>query len=165
SSGRPARREADRLERAGPTLSGRLALHPHWWQGRPRSQPPRRQRPMCMASAAPDARCSGCGTRALQWETPGSHCADVASPPSCSTLTQPDTQGMAIDPYDVAICTALEADDAAGWAPAAPPIVQTSLFTYPTFDALLDAFAAEHRHRLYTRGQNPTVEILEPKAR
>ncbi len=70
---------------------------------------------------------------------------------------------MAIDPYDVAICTALEADDAAGWAPAAPPIVQTSLFTYPTFDALLDAFAAEHRHRLYTRGQNPTVEILERK--
>src|SRR5690606_3128635 len=57
----------------------------------------------------------------------------------------------------------IEADAGAGWSPAAPPIVQTSLFTYPTFEALLDAFAAEHRHRLYTRGQNPTVEILERK--
>ena len=70
---------------------------------------------------------------------------------------------MTIDPYDIAVCTEIEADAGAGWSPAAPPIVQTSLFTYPTFEALLDAFAAEHKNRLYTRGQNPTVEILERK--
>jgi cystathionine beta-lyase/cystathionine gamma-synthase len=45
----------------------------------------------------------------------------------------------------------------------AEPIVQTSLFAYPTFDALLEAFKAENRNPIYTRGQNPTVEVLERK--
>ncbi len=70
---------------------------------------------------------------------------------------------MTIDPYDIAVCTELEDDGAGSWAPAAPPIVQTSLFTYPTLEALVDAFAAEHKNPLYTRGQNPTVAILERK--
>ena len=45
----------------------------------------------------------------------------------------------------------------------ATPIVQTSLFAFPDFDALLAAGAAEMRNNVYTRGQNPTVEILENK--
>jgi cystathionine beta-lyase/cystathionine gamma-synthase len=43
------------------------------------------------------------------------------------------------------------------------PLVQTSLFTYPDFQSIVDALAAEHVHHVYTRGQNPTVEALERK--
>lgn len=87
---------------------------------------------------------------------------------------------MPIDPSDVALCLAPEgasradgphtadphtADPAGAWAPqpTAPPIVQTSLFSFPTFDALIDGLAAEHRSHVYTRGQNPTVEAVEEK--
>lgn len=70
---------------------------------------------------------------------------------------------MLIDPADVAIC--LE-DGGVGEGVAAPtsaPIVQTSLFTFPDFQSLVDALAAEHRRHVYTRGQNPTVEAVERK--
>jgi cystathionine beta-lyase/cystathionine gamma-synthase len=45
----------------------------------------------------------------------------------------------------------------------AEPIVQTSLFAYPNFAALIAAGARENRNYVYTRGQNPTVEVLEKK--
>jgi len=45
----------------------------------------------------------------------------------------------------------------------ATPIVQTSLFAFPDYDAYLDASAAENKNNVYTRGQNPTVEVLERK--
>ncbi|TAD86407.1 MAG: PLP-dependent transferase [Bacteroidetes bacterium] len=45
----------------------------------------------------------------------------------------------------------------------APPIVQTSNFTFGTVEALRAAFADEYGHFLYSRGQNPTVEILRKK--
>lgn len=85
---------------------------------------------------------------------------------------------MRIDPEDVALCLVdddIPATPAAGAAsadvwrapdgarPTATPIVQTSLFTFPTFQALIDGLSAEHRHTVYTRGQNPTVEVLERK--
>jgi cystathionine beta-lyase len=71
---------------------------------------------------------------------------------------------MPIHPADVALCVADDGPRAAdGAAPVATPIVQTSLFTYPDFQSLLDALAAEDRSRVYTRGQNPTVEALERK--
>lgn len=71
---------------------------------------------------------------------------------------------MLIDPADVAICVADdEVSDPQGATPTSTPIVQTSLFTYPTFQALIDGLAAEHRHYVYTRGQNPTVEAIERK--
>ncbi len=66
---------------------------------------------------------------------------------------------MAIDPRDVEICTAAAAGDGA----VVPPLVQSSLFAFPSFDDLLAGLAAEHRHCVYTRGQNPTVEALEGK--
>ncbi len=98
---------------------------------------------------------------------------------------------MNIDPEDVALCLADDvpplashepgkvagkvAGEVAGdgprdpWRgpdgarPTATPIVQTSLFTFPTFQALIEGLSAEHRHTVYTRGQNPTVEVLERK--
>ena len=45
----------------------------------------------------------------------------------------------------------------------AEPIVQTSLFAFPDYDAILDAFRAENKNYVYSRGQNPTVEVLEKK--
>jgi cystathionine beta-lyase/cystathionine gamma-synthase len=69
-----------------------------------------------------------------------------------------------MDPGDVAICLADDiAADASGASPTSAPIVQTSLFTFPHFQALLDGLAAEDRTHVYTRGQNPTVEALERK--
>jgi cystathionine beta-lyase/cystathionine gamma-synthase len=66
---------------------------------------------------------------------------------------------MAIDPQDVELCTA-----AAGQSGAVvPPLVQSSIFAYPSFDDLLAGLSQEHRHHVYTRGQNPTVEVLERK--
>ena len=69
-----------------------------------------------------------------------------------------------IDPADIALCIADDTPaDASGAAPTATPIVQTSLFTFPHFQALLDGLAAEDRTHVYTRGQNPTVEAVERK--
>lgn len=72
---------------------------------------------------------------------------------------------MPIDPSDVALCLAPEpaGASATGPLPTSPPIVQTSLFSFPTFDALIDGLAAENRTHVYTRGQNPTVEAVEEK--
>ena len=45
----------------------------------------------------------------------------------------------------------------------ATPIVQTSLFAYPDLDSFNAAAKEENRFPIYTRGQNPTVEVLENK--
>ena len=70
---------------------------------------------------------------------------------------------MAISPDDIRICIEDHPAGEPGAQPMATPIVQTSLFAFPDFDALLAAGAAEMRNNVYTRGQNPTVEILENK--
>lgn len=44
-----------------------------------------------------------------------------------------------------------------------PPIVQTSNFAFKKVDDLRQAFAEEYGHWLYSRGLNPTVEILRKK--
>ncbi len=44
-----------------------------------------------------------------------------------------------------------------------PPIVQTSNFAFKKVDDLRQAFADEYGHWLYSRGLNPTVEILRKK--
>lgn len=44
-----------------------------------------------------------------------------------------------------------------------PPIVQTSNFLFDTVDGMRQAFAAEYDVFLYSRGNNPTVEILKQK--
>jgi cystathionine beta-lyase/cystathionine gamma-synthase len=45
----------------------------------------------------------------------------------------------------------------------APPIMQTSNFVFNTVDALRQAFADEYSTFLYSRGLNPTVDILRKK--
>ncbi len=67
---------------------------------------------------------------------------------------------MSIDPRDIEIC--VTTGDSAGGA-VVTPLVQSSLFAYPSFEDLLLGLAAEHRHHVYTRGQNPTTEVLERK--
>jgi cystathionine beta-lyase/cystathionine gamma-synthase len=45
----------------------------------------------------------------------------------------------------------------------APPIMQTSNFVFNTVDELRKAFADEYSTYLYSRGKNPTVDILRKK--
>ncbi len=45
----------------------------------------------------------------------------------------------------------------------APPIIQSSIFAFPTVDAMRTGFRDELVAHLYTRGNNPTVEILRRK--
>ena len=70
---------------------------------------------------------------------------------------------MIIDPADVALCIQDELPEVDGSTPTSVPITQTSLFSFPDFQSLVDAFQAENKHRIYSRGQNPTVEELERK--
>ena len=44
-----------------------------------------------------------------------------------------------------------------------PPIFQTSIFQHSSYDALVAAFADEEKSLLYTRGNNPTVNLVEQK--
>lgn len=45
----------------------------------------------------------------------------------------------------------------------APPIMQTSNFIFKTVDEMRSAFADEYSTYLYSRGRNPTVDILRKK--
>ncbi len=45
----------------------------------------------------------------------------------------------------------------------APPIIQSSNFVFDTIDDMRKAFADELDYHIYTRGNNPTVEILRKK--
>ncbi|MBK7149565.1 MAG: aminotransferase class I/II-fold pyridoxal phosphate-dependent enzyme [Bacteroidetes bacterium] len=45
----------------------------------------------------------------------------------------------------------------------APPVIQTSNFAFKTVEALRQSFTNERNVHLYTRGNNPTVEILRKK--
>ena len=44
-----------------------------------------------------------------------------------------------------------------------PPLFQNSLFTFPDWDAIENAFDAHQEHFIYSRGKNPTVEFAEKK--
>src|SRR5947209_693486 len=44
-----------------------------------------------------------------------------------------------------------------------PPIYQSSIFAFPSVDAFRNAFRDEFRRTTYTRGNNPTIEILRKK--
>lgn len=44
-----------------------------------------------------------------------------------------------------------------------PPIFQTSIFQFDSFDEFKKALSDEEGHYLYTRGNNPTVNIVEEK--
>lgn len=44
-----------------------------------------------------------------------------------------------------------------------PPIVETSLFAFDSYEAIEAAFADKRRHFVYTRGQNPTIDLTAAK--
>ena len=44
-----------------------------------------------------------------------------------------------------------------------PPVIQTSNFAFPTIQAFRDAISDELKGNIYTRGNNPTVQILRRK--
>ena len=45
----------------------------------------------------------------------------------------------------------------------APPVIQSSNFVFPDLAAFRNVFADEMTHHVYTRGNNPTVQILRQK--
>lgn len=47
--------------------------------------------------------------------------------------------------------------------PVAPPIVQTSLFTFSSYEEMEEAFSGRKPRPIYTRGVNPTVRMFEEK--
>lgn len=61
------------------------------------------------------------------------------------------------------ILTHLGEDRSEYFNAVAPPIIQSSNFAFPTLDAFREAFTDELHHSVYTRGNNPTVEILRAK--
>ena len=70
---------------------------------------------------------------------------------------------MAISAEDIALCLEDHPAREPGPKPMAEPIVQTSLFAFPDYDSILEAFRAEQHNYVYSRGTNPTVEVLEKK--
>jgi cystathionine beta-lyase/cystathionine gamma-synthase len=70
---------------------------------------------------------------------------------------------MPINSDDIRICLEDHPAREPGIEPMATPIVQTSLFAFPDVDSFISAGSAESRNTVYSRGQNPTVEVLERK--
>jgi cystathionine beta-lyase/cystathionine gamma-synthase len=70
---------------------------------------------------------------------------------------------MPIDPADIALCLEDHEARSPGAQPMATPIVQTSLFAYPDLDSFMTAAKDEDRNNVYSRGTNPTVQLLEHK--
>lgn len=70
---------------------------------------------------------------------------------------------MRLDPKDITLCVNGEEPDPTGPRPTSPPIVQTSLFTFPSFGALVAGLENEYGSTVYSRGRNPTVQALEKK--
>ena len=52
-------------------------------------------------------------------------------------------------------------DEANAFDAVVPPIVQTSLFTFPSYDEMLATYRGEKVRPTYTRGLNPTVRLFE----
>lgn len=68
------------------------------------------------------------------------------------------TDGM--DPLDFAALTVTH-DEANAYDAVVPPIVQTSLFTFPSYDDMIASYRGEKVRPIYTRGLNPTVRAFE----
>ncbi len=64
---------------------------------------------------------------------------------------------------DGTICQHFFEDNRNYYGAVTPPIVQTSLFTFETYDDFIKASNKERENYLYRRGVNPTTEILEKK--
>jgi cystathionine beta-lyase/cystathionine gamma-synthase len=70
---------------------------------------------------------------------------------------------MKIDADDIRTCIEDHPAREPGIEPMATPIYQTSLFAFESLEAFNAAASRENKHTVYSRGQNPTVEVLEKK--
>lgn len=68
------------------------------------------------------------------------------------------TDGIA--PLDFAALTVAH-DEGNAFDAVVPPIVQTSLFTFPSYDDMVASYRGEKVRPIYTRGLNPTVRAFE----
>jgi cystathionine beta-lyase/cystathionine gamma-synthase len=67
-----------------------------------------------------------------------------------------------VDPIDRASLI-VNHDEAHAYDAVVPPIVQSSLFTFPSYEELETTFKGEKVRPIYSRGLNPTVQQLEAK--
>jgi cystathionine beta-lyase/cystathionine gamma-synthase len=67
-----------------------------------------------------------------------------------------------VDPIDRASLI-VNHDDAHAYDAVVPPIVQSSLFTFPSFEEMEETFKGLKVRPIYSRGLNPTVQLLEEK--
>ncbi len=61
------------------------------------------------------------------------------------------------------VATLLAHDDNLPFDPVVPPIYQTSLFTFRSYQEMEEAFSGRVRRPVYSRGDNPTVMELEKR--
>lgn len=66
----------------------------------------------------------------------------------------------ALDPVEAARLTVAH-DGAHAFSAVVPPIAQTSLFTFASYDEMLAAYRGEITRPIYSRGINPTVRLFE----
>jgi len=64
------------------------------------------------------------------------------------------------EPFDLASLIVAH-DDSNAFDAVVPPIVQTSLFTFPNYDEMVASYRGEKVRPIYTRGLNPTVRAFE----
>ncbi|MDH6233460.1 cystathionine beta-lyase/cystathionine gamma-synthase [Mesorhizobium soli] len=64
------------------------------------------------------------------------------------------------EPFDLASLIVAH-DDGNAFDAVVPPIVQTSLFTFPNYDEMVASYRGEKVRPIYTRGLNPTVRAFE----
>ena len=74
---------------------------------------------------------------------------------------KPDTAGQL--PHLSDILTHLGEERDQYFNAVSPPVIQSSNFVFPDLKAFRDAFADELNHHVYSRGNNPTVQILRQK--
>lgn len=64
------------------------------------------------------------------------------------------------DPFDLASLLVAH-DETNAFEAVVPPIVQTSLFTFSSYDEMVETYRGEKIRPVYTRGLNPTVRAFE----
>jgi cystathionine beta-lyase/cystathionine gamma-synthase len=64
------------------------------------------------------------------------------------------------DPFDFASLVVAH-DETNAFEAVVPPIVQTSLFTFSSYDEMVETYRGEKMRPVYTRGLNPTVRAFE----
>jgi cystathionine beta-lyase/cystathionine gamma-synthase len=67
---------------------------------------------------------------------------------------------IGFDPFEEASLIVAH-DESNAYDAVVPPIVQTSLFTFPDYDTMVAAYRGEVVRPIYTRGLNPTVRMFE----